>query len=92
MNIHNPQTHPVEPRSGSTMVGGVPWLGRMIDKARLEAEGTIDILDLEYPCPMDRGLLSQLGIDAKTFQQIVTESSGDDEILQALQALGVELQ
>lgn len=79
-----------EPRSGSVTVAGVPWLARMIDKARLEAEGTIEQLDLEYPCPMDQGLLRQLKIDGKTFQQIATSSKNDDEIVQKLKDAGVQ--
>jgi hypothetical protein len=57
----------------------------MIDKARLEAEGTIDEFDLEYPCPMDQRLLADLGISGKDFQAIVVESASDKEILQKLQ-------
>ena len=80
-----------EPRSGSVSVAGTPWLARMIDKARLEAEGTIDQLDLEYPCPMDRGLLSQLGVDGKTFQKIAVESKSDDEVVKKLLEAGAKL-
>ena len=78
-----------EPRSGSDTVGGYPWLARMIDKSRLEAAGTIDQLDLEYPCPMDQRLLKQLGVDAKTFQAIAVHAASDAEIVEALTAAGV---
>jgi hypothetical protein len=61
----------------------------MIDKARLEAAGTIDVLDLEYPCPMDRSLLSQLGLDGKTFQQIAVSADSDEAILAELKSRGV---
>ncbi|MDH4378561.1 MAG: DUF5069 domain-containing protein [Vampirovibrionales bacterium] len=80
-----------EPRSGSETVAGIPWLARMIDKSRLEAEGTITALDLEYPCPMDQRLLSQLGVDAKTFQAITTHANSDAEIIEALQTAGASL-
>lgn len=80
-----------EPRSGGVVVGGIPWLARMIDKARLEASGQIDIFDLEYPCPMDRGLLSQLGLDGKTFQQIAVNAASDAEILTELKKRGVSV-
>lgn len=73
-----------EPREGYVQVAGVPWLARMIDKARLDAAGVIDQLDLEYPCPMDRGLLQQLGIDGKEFQHIATTAQTDDEIIEEL--------
>ncbi len=81
--------HPPEPRSGNISLGGIPWLARMIDKARLEAAGTIDVLDLEYPCPMDRSLLSQLGLDGKTFQQIAVSADSDEAILAELKSRGV---
>jgi hypothetical protein len=82
---------PKQPREGSVTLGGYPWLARMIDKARLEAEGTIDVFDLDFPCPMDQRLLSQLNIDAKTFQTIVVQSSTDQEILDGLAQHGVAL-
>lgn len=75
------------PREGSTVLGGMTWLARMIDKARLEASGEIKQYDLDYPCPMDQRLLAQLGLDGKTFQQIVLNSADDDGILQALKEL-----
>ncbi len=77
-------TSPKEPRSGSDKVGGIPWLARMIDKARLDAAGEIDVYDLEYPCPMDQGLLRELGISSTLFQEIVTKADSDEEIVQEL--------
>ncbi|MGE0201929.1 MAG: DUF5069 domain-containing protein [Candidatus Melainabacteria bacterium] len=76
-----------KPRGGHIAIGGIPWLARMIDKARLEAAGTIDALDLEYPCPMDQTLLAQLGIDGATFQQIALEAENDEAILARLNAI-----
>ena len=73
-----------EPREGYVQVAGIPWLARMIDKARLEAAGEIEEYDLEYPCPMDRGLLKQLGIEGKDFQNIVVNALNDDEIVTEL--------
>lgn len=80
-----------EPRAGSQSVGGIPWLARMIDKARLEAAGEIDQFDLEYPCPMDQSLLRQLQIDAKTFQQIAVNHPADETILAELEKAGAKL-
>jgi hypothetical protein len=77
---------PTSPRDGSQVLGGLPWLARMIDKARLEASGEIKQFDLDYPCPMDQRLLAQLGIDGKAFQKIVIENSSDEGILEALKA------
>lgn len=80
-----------EPRSGNVQVGGIPWLARMIDKARLEAHGQIDEYDLEYPCPMDQGLLRQLNVDSKTFQNIAVSASTDEQVLFELQRVGANL-
>jgi hypothetical protein len=80
-----------EPRSGDVTVGGVPWLARMIDKARLDAEGTIDQFDLEYPCPMDQSCLSRLGVDAEVFQQIAVTASSDDQVLKQLRDVGAQV-
>ncbi len=79
------------PRSGQEEVGGIPWMARMIDKARLEAAGEIEPYDLDFPCPMDQGLLARLGIDAQTFQRIAVDSPTDEGILEALKAQGVKV-
>jgi len=73
-----------EPRSGGISLAGVPWLARMIDKARLQPTGALEILDLDYPCPMDQRLLSRLGLSGQEFQQIVLANPTDDGILAAL--------
>jgi hypothetical protein len=79
------------PRTGDVQVGGISWLARMIDKARLEAAGEIDKYDLEYPCPVDRRLLSTLGVDSETFQRIAISASTDEQVLFELQRIGANL-
>lgn len=80
-----------EPRSGTVQVGGIPWLARMIDKARLQAQGKLDALDLEYPCPMDQGLLRELGVAAEIFKNIAVSASTDEQVLFELQRIGANL-
>lgn len=80
-----------EPRSGSIQVGGISWLARMIDKARLERTGEIVQYDLDFPCPMDQGLLRQLNVDAKTFQDIAVAASTDEQVLFELERVGANL-
>jgi hypothetical protein len=82
---------PQEPRDGSIVIGGHPWMARMIDKARLDAAGEIDQLDLEYPCPMDQRLLRELGVDGETFQRIAVSAKTDDEIVQELKQIGARV-
>jgi hypothetical protein len=79
------------PRSGDITVGDIPWLARMIDKARLEASGDIDKFDLEYPCPMDQRLLSRLGVTAEAFQNIAVGASTDEQVLFELERVGADL-
>jgi hypothetical protein len=80
-----------EPRDGSVQVGGLPWLARMIDKARLEAAGEIERYDLEYPCPMDQQLLKQLNIGADVFQNIAVSANTDEQVLFELERIGANL-
>lgn len=80
-----------EPRSGDVTVGGIPWLARMIDKARLERLGEIDKYDLEYPCPMDQRCLARLGVDARIFQDIAVSASSDDQVLYELRKVGAQV-
>lgn len=77
-------TNAKAPREGSVRVSGIPWLARMIDKARLEAAGEIEQFDLDYPCPMDMGLLNQLGLSGEEFQKIAVAASSDEEIIDEL--------
>jgi hypothetical protein len=79
------------PRSGDIRVGGLPWLARMIDKARLSESGQIEQYDLEYPCPMDQSLLRDLGVDAETFKGIAVSASTDEQVLFELQRVGANL-
>ncbi|WP_373532214.1 DUF5069 domain-containing protein [Vampirovibrio sp.] len=80
-----------EPRSGNLQIGGIGWLARMIDKARLEAAGEIEQYDLEFPCPMDRGLLKELSVDAETFQKIAVSATTDEQVLFELERVGANL-
>jgi len=60
----------------------------MLDKARLDAQGTIDELDLVFPCPMDRSLLGKLGMAPEDFQRIAVENTTDEAVLAALSKAG----
>lgn len=68
-----------EPRDGKEAIGGIPWLARMIDKARATANGTAE--DYIYPCPLDQKLLDQLDLTAEQFSEIVLENADDQGII-----------
>lgn len=78
--------HPPHPRDGYVALAGKPWLARMIDKARLSFEGKLEVLDLDYPCPLDQRLLREFGLDGQTFQSIVMSCQTDEAIIEALRA------
>lgn len=70
-----------KPRGRDVVIGGVPWLARMADKARAKADGTIG--DYIYPCPIDQRLLKEAGISADEFLQIATSAQNDDQLVAA---------
>ena len=54
-----------QPRPRDLVIGGIPWIARMSDKARAKANGSIG--EYIYPCPVDRRVLAELGISAEEF-------------------------
>jgi 4-hydroxy-L-threonine phosphate dehydrogenase PdxA len=70
-----------KPRDKSVLLDNVPWLARMIDKARAKAQGIET--DYMFPCPIDRRLLSQAGVPAQDFLEIVKKHQTDEEVVKA---------
>lgn len=66
------------PRSPYDQLDGLPWLPRMIDKARAHAAGTLG--EYSYPCGMDRATLDFYGIAPDTFLQLVQREPTDQGI------------
>ena len=77
------------PRDSSVQVGGISHLARMSDKAQLAADGKLGG-DLQYPCPNDQKLLYKLGVQPTSFQEVVTRSKSDEDVLQFLKATSGE--
>jgi hypothetical protein len=67
------------------VIGGIPWIARMSDKARAKADGTID--DYIYPCPIDRRVLGELGVSADEFMEIAVSSGTDAELVRQVRKL-----
>ncbi|HTX02969.1 MAG TPA: DUF5069 domain-containing protein [Candidatus Acidoferrales bacterium] len=65
------------PRSVHDLLLGVVMLGRTADKARALAGGTEGAY--EYPCPLDRAILSWLEIEPDEFLGVVSEALSDPE-------------
>ncbi len=66
------------PRSVKETMLGVVQLARTTDKAKALAHGSVG--DYKYDCPMDQGLFEYLGMDSKTFLNVVKEAQSDSEI------------
>lgn len=64
------------PRSPKQRLGGYVHLGRMIDKARAKAAGTVG--EYIYPCPLDQSLLEFLGIGGDAFCEAATSRTDQD--------------
>lgn len=67
-----------KPRGRDVVIGNVPWLARMADKARAKADGTIG--DYIFPCPIDQRLLAEAGMKPEEFMQLAVEAKNDDEL------------
>ncbi len=70
------------PRSPKQLLGGYAHLGRMIDKARAKAVGTLG--EYIYPCPLDQALLEFLGLDSVALLDVAKRAS-DDEVVRWVQ-------
>ncbi len=74
------------PRGRDLVIGGIPWIARMSDKARAKADGTID--DYIYPCPIDRRVLGELGLSADEFLDISVAADTDDALVRQVRERG----
>ncbi len=73
------------PRRWNERIAGIPWLPRLIDKARAALAGTLDAY-LFGQSPMDRSCLQTLGLSHTDFARIVAAAHNDDEVLAAIVA------
>ncbi len=68
------------PRRGRTPLGGFLWLARVADKGRASANGTL--YDYYYPCPIDKGMMTQWGVKPVQFDAMLKERADDAAVLQ----------
>ncbi|MEW6750259.1 MAG: DUF5069 domain-containing protein [Candidatus Latescibacterota bacterium] len=73
-----------KPRARGMLIGGIPWLARITDKARASLAGRIG--DYIYPCPADQRFLAEVGMSAEEFTELVVTSPDDDEVIRRVQA------
>ncbi|MBM4437755.1 MAG: DUF5069 domain-containing protein [Actinobacteria bacterium] len=75
---------PWRPRPRDLVIGGIPWIARMADKARARAGGTIG--DYIYPCPLDKRVLGEIGMSADEFLNVATSVPGDADLVAQVRA------
>ena len=71
-----------KPRGRDLVIGGIPWLARITDKARASMNGSIG--DYVYPCPADQAFLNEHGIEAGKFTKLVKENPTDDLMIKRM--------
>ncbi|MEB3188329.1 MAG: DUF5069 domain-containing protein [bacterium] len=67
------------PRSPYEELSGIPWLARLIDKARAMEAGTLGEY-IPYPCGGDRGFLETVGIAPEALRQVIADGAEDEAI------------
>lgn len=78
-------TQPYVPRRWTEELGGVRWLPRLIDKARMAQHGQLGVYLFGHS-PVDIGLLRRLGLTTREFADIVAANPDDASVLGALRA------
>ena len=73
------------PRRWSETIDGIPWLPRLIDKARAALNGTLGAY-LFGQSPLDTKCLHTLGLGHRSFAKIVAAASDDAAVMAAIAA------
>lgn len=73
------------PRRWSETTFGIPWLPRLIDKARAAHAGTLGLY-LFGQSPLDGSCLRALGMGHRGFAKIVAAADDDDAVIAAIDA------
>jgi hypothetical protein len=80
---------PGTPRHWDVELGGIRWLPRLIDKARMKSRGELG----SYLCghsPVDQALLKRLNLTTDAFVAIVAANPTDEGVLEAVRANGMD--
>jgi hypothetical protein len=77
------------PRRWTYEVDGIRWLPRLIDKARMSSGGDLASYLFGHS-PIDRGLLTRLGVTTAAFAAIVADAPDDAAVLSALRERGFD--
>jgi hypothetical protein len=73
-----------KPRARGLMIGSIPWLARITDKARAHLANRIG--EYIYPCPADQRFLQEVQLSAEEFTALVASCPDDDAVIARMQA------
>jgi hypothetical protein len=73
-----------KPRARGMIIGDIPWLARIADKARAKMAGRIG--DYIYPCPADQRFLQDVELSAEAFTDLVASCADDQELIDKMRA------
>lgn len=73
-----------KPRARGMIIGDIPWLARITDKARARLQDRIG--DYIYPCPADQRWLREMELSAEEFTELVAGCNNDDEVIGKMKA------
>jgi len=77
------------PRRWNVSVDGIRWLPRMIDKARMSANGNLGAYLIGHS-PVDHALLTRLGLSTNEFIAISAAHGDDASVLHTLRKRGLD--
>lgn len=73
-----------KPRARGMLIGGIPWLARISDKARAKLADRIGAYI--YPCPADQRFLQDVEMTPEEFTELVADCPDDDAVIERLRA------
>lgn len=83
--MHAKDLRSAPPRRWNVRIDGIPWLPRLIDKARAAQAGSLGAY-LFGQSPMDRSCLRALGLGHRQFAALVATHATDEDLVAALAA------
>ncbi|MFH1569555.1 MAG: DUF5069 domain-containing protein [Gemmatimonadota bacterium] len=78
------QSFDFKPRARGLIIGGIPWLARITDKARAKLTGRIGAYI--YPCPADQRFLQDVEMAAEEFTALVADCPDDGAVIARMKA------
>ena len=73
-----------KPRARGMIIGGIPWLARISDKARAMLNDRIGAYI--YPCPADQRFLQDVEMSPEEFTELVAACPDDDAVIARMRA------